>query len=142
MGLTISCKKTGRSIDLGYFGFAHLREKVAELAGDPFASHYEGLRKAPFIGEARTKYFEEFDRRTEELIAKKQVSVKVASFCLQPDVGGRIGYGGCKKLLQVIGDYDDNILYGYAGRPDCATFKDFKAILKDCADHKCDMVWG
>ena len=126
---------------MGYFGFANLREKVAELAGDPFSTHYECLKKAPFMGEGRAKYFEEFDRRTEELIRKKKVSVKVASFCLQPDAGGRIGYGGCKALLKIIGDYDDNILYGYAGRKDCAMFKDFKAILQDCVDHKCDMVW-
>ena len=141
MGLTISCKKTGRSIDMGYFGFANLRRRVAKLAGEPFASHYDGLDHAPFLGEARKTYFEEFDRRTEDLIRKKKVSVKVASFCLQPDAGGRIGYGGCKALLKIIGDYDDNILYGYAGRKDCAMFKDFKAILQDCVDHKCDMVW-
>ena len=33
MGITISCKKTGRSIDIGYGGFNRLRNKVAELAG-------------------------------------------------------------------------------------------------------------
>ena len=142
MGITIFCKKTGRSIDLGYGGFAVLRERVAKLAGEPFGSHYEGLRRAPILGEARKTFFEAFDRRTVELIEKKQVSIKVASFCLQPDAGGRIGYGGCKELLKVIGDYDDNILYGYAGRKDCAMFKDFKAILTDCAETKCDMVWS
>lgn len=39
-------------------------------------------------------------------------------------------------------DYDDNVLYGYIGRPDCAKFRDFKAILQDCADNKCDMIWS
>lgn len=28
------------------------------------------------------------------------------------------------------------------GRPDCAKFRDFKAILQDCADNKCDMIWS
>lgn len=50
-------------------------------------------------------------------------------------------YGACKEILKVIGDYDDNICYGYAGRSDCAMFRDFKAILQDCVDNKCDMVW-
>lgn len=141
MGVTISCKKSGRSIDLGYFGFANLRRRVARLAGEPFASHYDGLDAAPFFGEARKAYFEEFDRRTVELIDSKQVSVKIVDFCLQPDAGGSIRYGACKEILKIIGDYDDDILYGYAGRRDCAKFKDFKAILQDCADQKCDMVW-
>lgn len=44
-------------------------------------------------------------------------------------------------VIKVIGDYDDAIHYGYAGRKDCAMFRDFKAILTDCAVHKCDMVW-
>ena len=33
MGVTVLCRKTGRSIDLGYFGFKRLRDKVAELYG-------------------------------------------------------------------------------------------------------------
>lgn len=36
MGVTIRCKRTGRSIDLGYGGFANLREKwqsYAEILG-------------------------------------------------------------------------------------------------------------
>ena len=142
IGVTLQCKKTGRSIDLGYFGFANLRRKVAQLAGEPFASHYNGLFNAPLMGKERTDYFNKFDARTEQLIESKQVSSKVASFCLQPDVGGRVGYGCCKELVKIIGDYDDDILYGYCGRPDCAKFADFKAILQDCADHKCDLIWN
>lgn len=42
MGVTIRCKKTNHSIDLGYFGFLHLRRKVAELQGGPFQAVYEG----------------------------------------------------------------------------------------------------
>ena len=33
MGVTIKCKKTGREMDVGYFGFFKLRTKVAELVG-------------------------------------------------------------------------------------------------------------
>lgn len=141
MGVTISCKKTGRSIDMGYFGFNNLRNRVAKLVGEPFASHYDGLNHAPFLGEARKEYFEKFDRRTAELLETKQVSIKIVDFCLQPDAGGSIRYGACKEILKIIGDYDDNVLYGYSGRPDCAMFKDFKAILQECVDRKCDLVW-
>lgn len=40
MGVTVLCWKTGRSIDLGYFGFKRLRDKVAELYGGVFWDHY------------------------------------------------------------------------------------------------------
>lgn len=43
MGVTISCRKTGRSIDLGGGGFFNLRNKVSDLVGDPWASHYRKL---------------------------------------------------------------------------------------------------
>ena len=141
MGITISCKKTGKSIDMGYIGFKLLRDKVAELYGGPFAEHYKKIDKAPFLGEARTRYFEAFDRRTAELVDSKRVSVKIVDFLLQPDVGGAIRYGACKEILRAIGDYDDNVFYGYSGRKDCAMFRDFKAILQDCANNRCDMVW-
>ena len=41
ISISISCKKTGRTIDMGAFGFANLRRRVASLTGEPFASHYE-----------------------------------------------------------------------------------------------------
>ena len=119
MGVTISCTKTGRTIDVGSGGFLRLRSKISE----------------------REKFYEDFDKKTEALLNKKRISVKIVDFCLQSDCEGSIRYGACKELLKVIGNYDDNICYGYAGREDCAMFRDFKKILEDCAEHKCNMVW-
>jgi len=142
MGISISCKKTGRSIDMGYFGFAALRRKVAALTGEPFASHYEKLFSPPLRQSCSEADFEEFDRITEEMIRGRKVPIKVVDFLMQSDCKGRIRYGACKTLLKVIGTYDDGIKYGYAGRKDCAMFKDFKQILQECVDNKCDMVWN
>lgn len=141
MGISIWCKKTRRSIDMGYGGFNNLRNKVADLVGDPWASHYHKLDYAPIFGDARKNFYEYFDAETELLLQEKKVSVKIVDFCLQPDCEGSIRYVACKEILAAIGDYDDDILYGYCGRPDCARFRDFVAILKDCVEHKCDMVW-
>lgn len=47
----------------------------------------------------------------------------------------------CEKIYEVIKDYDDDLLYGYSGRADCAMFKDFKDLVKDCIDNKCSMEW-
>ena len=141
MGITIRCKKTNRAIDLGAGGFSRLRRKVAELAGEPWASHYAKLDQIPLFDPERTQFCDAFDQQTEELIAQKRVPVKVVDFCMQPDTDGRIRYGACKQIYEIVKDYDDDVLYGYAGRQDCAKFADFKAILKDCIETKSDMVW-
>lgn len=143
MGVTLRCKKTGTSIDMGYGGFSSLRDKVAELTGEPFASHmkklYEAVTSLPY-GKAE-QFYADFDAETQRMIDAKQVSIKIVDFCLQPDCEGSIRYGACKEILKVIGDYDDNIAYGYAGRKDCAMFKDFKALLQECVDNRCMLVW-
>lgn len=91
--------------------------------------------------EKRSVLYKEFDAKTEELISKRKVSVKVVDFLFQSDCSGAIRFGACKQILKVIGDYDDDICYGYAGRKDYAMFRDFKAILQDCVDTKSDLVW-
>lgn len=141
------CDDWRNYIDLGGGGFFNLRNKVSDLVGDPWASHYRKLedifRKAfSMSDEERRQAYNAFDAETERLLAEKKVSFKVVDFLLQPDCEGLIRYGACKELLKIIGDYDDNVLYGYIGRPDCAKFRDFKAILQDCADNKCDMIWS
>ena len=143
MGVTIKCKKTGRDIDLGYSGFMRLRNKVAELMGGPFYSHYKKLYDAlPLMRpDEEKKFYTEWDTEAIRLITENNIPVKVVNFLFEDDCDGKIRYGACKEILKVIGDYDDNICYGYAGRSDCAMFRDFKAILQDCVDNKCDMVW-
>ena len=83
MGLTIRCKKTNRRMDLGYGGFARLRNKVAELAGGPFAEHYLSLRIS-----GDKEYFETFDKKTKEILENKQADIKIVDFCLQSDCEG------------------------------------------------------
>lgn len=143
MGVSVYCKKTGKSIDMGYGGFFNLRNKVSDLVGGEWAQHYSMLYKiqTTYPVEKRKALYKEFDAKTEELISKRKVSVKVVDFLLQSDCAGSIRFGACKQILKVIGDYDDDICYGYAGRKDCAMFRDFKAILQDCVDTKSDLVW-
>lgn len=146
MGVTLRCVKANQSVDLGCGGFLNLRNRVARLVGEPFASHYVerlGELMSEFFSstEEREAAFAAFDEKTVELIDQGAVGAKVASFLLQPDCEGRIRYGACKELLKVIGDYDDNIIYGYAGWPNPAMFKDFKGLLQACVDNKCDLRW-
>ena len=66
---------------------------------------------------------------------------KVIDFLYEPDCDGSVSYGTCKQILKVVRDYDDSSLYGYAGRPDCAKFVDFKLIVGDCVKNKCTLKW-
>ena len=138
MGVTLLCEHTKRNMDMGYFGFNRLRIKIAELAGEPFFTHYTKLDELQFASEER---FLEFDRMTEHMVRAGEVSPHVVYFCLQSDCGGYVTWKTCRKLLQIIGDYDDKIAYGYAARPNSG-FSTFKQILKDCVKHKCSMRWN
>lgn len=64
MGVTIKCKKTGREMDVGYFGFFKLRVKVAELVGSEVGEHYKSFmtfstyplpKKKTFLNHTMTK---------------------------------------------------------------------------------------
>lgn len=121
-----------------------MRNKVAELVGNPFYDHYLELDNTEIMmmdSDKKQKYFINYDNETKRLIEKNCINIKVANFLYQSDCEGKIRYGACKEILKVIGDYNDDILYGYCGRKDCAKFLDFVSILKDCVNNKCDMVW-
>lgn len=138
-------KKTKRSIDLGCGGFLRLRRKVADLCGEEVSAHYRLMLDSMYDSfgtpEEKQAFWEDYDQKTVQLVQSGKLNVKVQNFLYAPDIEGRATYGACKILLKIIGDYDDNILYGYAGRPDCARFRDFKAILEDCVRTKSAMVW-
>lgn len=130
MGVSISSKDF--SCDLGYGGFNNFRNKVASMVGKEFGEHYAELTSAIVIclcGEERKKYFDEYDAKTEELIKNKKIELDVAIFLYMSDRDGEITKEQAKKIYELIKDCDDNIVYGYIGRKDCATMKDFKQIF-------------
>lgn len=141
MGVTIESKN--HSIDFGYGGFMNLRTKVAELAGEDIGEHYKKLHDAPMFGEElRTKFFEEYDAKTNELDDKYDGEMNcILHFLYSSDCNGDMELDVCRKIYDIIKDYDDTILYGYCGRPDCAKFSDFKQIVKDCIDTNTNMTW-
>lgn len=142
MGLTIKCKKTGREMDVSYSGFFRLRKKVAELVSQEVGEHYQELDEIfKITSSEKESALKSYDDETERMIERKKLPIKIADFLYQSDCDGKIRYGACKQILKIIGDYDDSIIYGYAGRENPAKFKDFKKILQDCVDNKCFMIW-
>lgn len=141
MGITIGSENF--SADMGYGGFGNFRKKIAVLTNPEFGEHYSELDNATFIiGDARKEYFEKYDAKTKELTEKNIVSWEVANFCYQSDCGGDIDQDQAKQIYAKIKDYDDDVLYGYSGRPDCAMFSDLKNIFKDCAENGGIIEWS
>ena len=140
MGVTIGSKKY--SIDMGCGGFNNLRKKVAELTGKEIGEHYKELDKGMFIsGTEREDFFKKYNKKIGDLENTFKIPRGILMFLYASDCEGEITSSKCKQIYEVIKDYDDDILYGYCGRSDCAKFKDFKEIVKDCIDNKCAMEW-
>lgn len=142
MGITIKSKNF--SADMGYMGFNRFREKVAELSNDEFGKHYSDLKPLMFVfdEEKKKSYFDKYNAKTDELVEKNKISVEIANFCYQSDCDGSIDQDQAKQIYEKIKDYDDNICYGYSGRPDCAMFMDLKNIFKDCAENGETVDWS
>lgn len=140
MGVTIESKNY--SIEMGYNGFKRLRTKIAELTTEEIAKHYKHLDDAPHFGDISHLFFDSYNKKIEELDKKYNYEYDVVlNFLYASDCNAEIPYTHCKKIYELIKDYDDDILYGYVGQPDCAKFVDFKNLVKDCIDNKCSMEW-
>lgn len=124
MGVTIKSKS--RSIDLGGGGFRRLRTKVAELAAPDIFEHYKKLGEGMWYPN-RKAFFKDYDEKIAELDKKYKGKMSdILDFLYDSDCDAEMDEDHCRSIYEVIKDYDDNILYGYAGRKDCAKFADFK----------------
>lgn len=137
MGISLYAKKNPSfSMDMSCGTFGQLRLQVAKLAGKAWYEHYQQLYLPPLMKTAA--FCQEFDAKTKQLCREKQVSIKIVDFCMQPDTDGFVHYGASKVLLKIIGDYENQVRYGYGKH---TQFSDFKKILQDCVNQKCDLVW-
>ena len=142
MGVTIS--SVNKSIDLGYSGFRRLRVRVAELVNEEIAEHYRKLEDSMFIFQEnkRKEFFKKYDSKTKQLDEKYNYEYNaILYFLYSSDCEATINVDVCKELYKIIKDYEDDILYGYTGRKDCATFNDFKEIVKDCIENNKPLEW-
>ena len=140
MGITIESKNY--SIDMGYCGFNRLRQKITDLTGKEIGEHYKELDKGMFIiGMEKEVFFKKYNKKISELEEEFKIPHGILDFLYASDCEGEITSAKCKQIYEIIKDYDDNILYGYCGRKDCAKFADFKRIVKDSIDNKCSMAW-
>lgn len=144
MGITIKCKKTGRSCDCSYFGFARLRRYISSFMGDEVYRHYEDLFELmshPIFMEQTDSSFELYDEETDRMIEKGILKRWQANFLYESDCDGSISTAVCKKLRIILEEADDDFVFGYKGHKDCAKMKVFKELLDDCIKENSRMTW-
>ena len=83
------------------------------------------------------EYFDDYDRRAEAICEANQLDEEIVNFLYKPDTCTKsVSVKTCRHLWALIKDYDDDVLYGYVARKDCAKFKDFKEIVRTCVEDK------
>ena len=137
--MRITIRNKNKSIDMGYGGFFNLRKNIAGIFSPDFKEFYEEWTKPSSKitdEEGNFKLMEFYNKGV-----FNDNDDDILNFLFASDCDGKISAKTCKKLYNRIRDYDDNILYGYIGRPDCAKFSDFKEIVADCAKNHLVLSW-
>lgn len=130
MRINMVCEATGTSLSFTIEDFKSLKNKISELVGTTFNSHYRLLDNfdiTSLSAEDKEKFYNQYNERTKELIKEGRVPDKVSEFLYQSDCDGFVTHKGCKQILKVIGN--------------CEIFPDFKSILKECVKNKSRLIW-
>lgn len=132
-----------KSIDIGYGGFYNLRKRTAYLIDKKLGKAYEISVEGRYDNKETEKVLNDI---LPDLINKygkdKEWFYDLLDFLYDPDAGGKISYKTAGKIYDIIKDYDDDILYGYCGRADCAKFSDYKEIFKISKTRRLIISWN
>lgn len=140
MGLTIRGDfKDSPSYDMGAASFYRLRKDIAYSISQEYGEHYEKLAQLNWYDDYN---IDEYNRITDELVAKYGMKNRMLDFLYQSDVTGKLSPYKCKALLDQINSLQNDSLYGYAARPEyCMTMEKFKELLTQCFLHKKYLIW-
>lgn len=121
-----------------------LRVKVAELTAPDIFEHYkksmDGMQM--YDEDERKAFYESYNAKIADLDRKYEGKMSdVLDFLYESDCGAEMDADHCQSIYEVIRNYDDDVLYGYSGKKDCAKFADFKAIVKDGIDSGDGFIW-
>lgn len=145
MGVTISGKPdsriTAKSLDMGYMGFHRLRCLISEHLNKEFSDLYKTI-----IEHRSDEEWKKWDALMNDIIAHYKLGENksdclLLDFLFSSDCKGKISYGTCHKIYELIKGENDENKIGYVGRPDCATVGDFKKLLLDVFNQKGTLVW-
>lgn len=140
MGLTITARKAPYSLDCGYFGFTFLRCEIAIALFPDFGEKY----KAYFM----TRNKREQDKLWKDvcdignpLIKEGRMKPGFVEFLTASDGDTTLPLKYTYGLWDQIKDLELDIKFGYQGQEDCATFTDFKNLVKWCAENRRCLKW-
>lgn len=139
MGITISNHK--KSIDMGYGGYLNLRLTISKLVHPDFAAIYGEIGEFRMWArkgfKSEQEYWDDYEARALKVCEDNKLDEEVVNFLYRSDCAYEsVSVKTCRHLWKIIKDYDDDVLYGYCGRPDCAKFADFKEIVRTCAQDR------
>lgn len=152
MGVTIY--NTKQELHMTYGTFNDGRDKISELIDPKLAQLRRTGRKAvrrkindgwdtKLLGD-----FSEFinwtSRLIDDLIEEDNIDPDIIHFLDQPDTKGKINYKTCKKILDLIKDYDGRLFQPEAEviPDDIEGTKQFKEMLQYCYSHRANLYWG
>ena len=146
MGITISNHK--RSINMGSGGYLRLRVTVSKLLNcqefadiySEFLNPWQECKNRGF--ETMQEYYEDHDKRAMEVCERYLPDEEVVNWLYSSDCGCSVSAKTCRHLWKIVKDYDDDVVYGYPGQKNPAMFKDFKEIVRECAEDRRVMKIG
>lgn len=136
------------SHDVTCSGFFHLRRDIAYMLSEDIGTWY-GCMYDYLHGtkEDERKWTEGINRAVNDYLDSNRKSMrKVINFLFVPDCEGKITYGTCRLICELIDrngrEKFNDISYGYTGwGAETCCGRNVYAILHSCAENKKPMVW-
>lgn len=133
MGICLRNKEY--QMNMGYGSFFQLRCTIAKQLDDRFGENYANLSRC-----YSKEDFSKNDEISNFWIQKLSLDEEIIDFLYQPDAGGKISSKVCRKIYNVVKDYDDDYMYGYTNANH--SFKYFKEMLRDCFTKNRILRWS
>lgn len=133
MGICLRNKEF--EMDMGYGSFFNLRCTIANLLNKDFGNNYHNLSRC-----IKKEDFEKNDEIANHFIEYYSLDTDIVDFLYAPDSEGKIDYKVCKKIYDIIKDYNDDYMYGYVHANH--TFEYFKNMIHDCATRRRTLYWS
>lgn len=145
----VSIRFPSKTLDCGYFGFKRLRDFVIKLvphenfkkAHEDFENHMF-FRDDEFLAEINKKINDiEYLANEGSSDEEKKHLAYVNNFSWASDCEAKMKPAHAKAIWHYIENATEDFRFGYSGKPDCATFQQFKQCIKECVDENKGFSW-
>lgn len=122
-------------MDMGYGSFFNLRCVIAELLDSNFGENYSNLSRCYSKAD-----FDTNDSIAQYWIETKQLDKDIIDFLYQSDSEGKVYPKTCRKIYNLVKNYDTDHTYGYDQSN--RSFSYFKEMIHDCAVNRRVLFWN